>query len=103
MRITRQQADANKARVVETAASLFREKGFDRVSVADLMTPGSIISNGLFKPFLALIPIVLFCLWQGLSRPFSMSLCYLSFAATLLTLWATVAFQQGRSSTFLPR
>jgi O-antigen/teichoic acid export membrane protein len=74
-----------------------------RVSVTDLMTPGSIIANGLFKPLLAFIPIVLFCLWQGLSRPFSMPLCYLSSAATLLTLWATVAFQQGRSSTFLPR
>ena len=74
-----------------------------RVIVTDLMAPGSILSNGLFKPLLAFIPIVLFCLWQGLSRPFSMPLCYLSSAATLLTLWATVALQQGRSSTLLPR
>jgi len=74
-----------------------------RVSVTDLMTPGSIISNGLFKPLLAFIPIVLFCLWQGVSRPFSMPLCYLSFAATLLTLCGTVAFERERSSTFLPR
>jgi O-antigen/teichoic acid export membrane protein len=74
-----------------------------RVSVTDLMTPRSILSNGLFKPLLALIPIVLFCLWQSLSRPFSMPLCYLSSAATLLTLWATVALQQGRSSSFLSR
>ena len=35
------------------------------------------ISNGLFKPLLAFIPIVLFCLWQGLSRAFSMPLCLL--------------------------
>jgi O-antigen/teichoic acid export membrane protein len=73
------------------------------VSITDLMTPGSIISNGLFKPLLAFIPIVLFCLWQGLSRPFSMPLCYLSSAATLLTLWGTVAFERERSPTFLPR
>jgi O-antigen/teichoic acid export membrane protein len=74
-----------------------------RVSVTNLMTPGSIISNGLFKPLLAFVPIVLFCLWQGLSRPFSMTLCYLSSAATLLTLWGTVALERERSPKFLPR
>jgi len=74
-----------------------------RVSVIDLMTPGSIISNGLFKPLLAFIPTVLFCLWQGLSRPFSMPLCYLSSTATLLTVWGTVAFERERRPMFLPR
>jgi O-antigen/teichoic acid export membrane protein len=74
-----------------------------RVRVTDLMAPRSILSNGLFKPLLAFIPIVLFCLWQGLSRAFSMPLCYLSSAATLLTLCVTVAFQRERSSTFLLR
>jgi O-antigen/teichoic acid export membrane protein len=74
-----------------------------RVSVSDLMTPASIISNGLFKPILAFTPIVMFCLWQCLSRPFSMPLCYLSSAATLLTLWGTVAFQRERPATFLAR
>lgn len=74
-----------------------------RVSVTDLMAPWSIIANGLCKPFLALIPIVLFCLWLSMSRSFSLPLCYLSSAATLLTLWATVAFQRERSTTFLPR
>ena len=49
-----------------------------RVTVTDLMAPGSILSNGLFKPLLAYIPRVLFSLWQGMSRPFSMQLCYLS-------------------------
>jgi O-antigen/teichoic acid export membrane protein len=72
-----------------------------RVIVTDLMGPGSILSNGLFKPLLAFIPIVLFCLWQGLSRPFSTSLCYLSAAATLLTLWATVAHERERGRTVL--
>ena len=74
-----------------------------RVSVIDLMTPGSIISNGLFRPIFALIPIVLFCLWQGLSRRFSTPLCLLSSAATLLTLWGTVSIARGGSSTVLPR
>ena len=51
MRITRQQADANKARVVETAASLFREKGFDRVSVADLMQAAGLTHGGFYNHF----------------------------------------------------
>ena len=37
MRITKRQADENKTRVVETAARLFREKGSDGISVAELM------------------------------------------------------------------
>ena len=67
-----------------------------RVSVTGMMTPGSIISNGLFKPLFAFVPIVLFCLWQALSGPFSTPLCYLSSAATLLTFWGTVALNRGR-------
>jgi O-antigen/teichoic acid export membrane protein len=74
-----------------------------RVSVTDQMGPGSIVTNGLFKPLLAFIPIVLFCLWQGISRRFSMPLCYLSFAATLVTLWGSVAFERERSPTSLLR
>jgi O-antigen/teichoic acid export membrane protein len=74
-----------------------------RVSVTDLMTPRSIISNGLVRPLLAFIPIVLFCLSRGPSRPFSVPLCYLSSVATLVTLWGTVGFQRERSSRFLPR
>jgi O-antigen/teichoic acid export membrane protein len=74
-----------------------------RVKVTNVMTPGSIVSNGLLKPILAFTPIVAFCFWQGLSRPFSTPLCYLSFAATALTLWGTVAFQRSSSCSFLPR
>ncbi len=51
MRITKQQADSNKARVVETAAALFREKGFDRVSVADLMHGAGLTHGGFYNHF----------------------------------------------------
>ena len=51
MRITKQQADDNKARVVETAAALFREKGFDRVSVADLMHGAGLTHGGFYNHF----------------------------------------------------
>jgi TetR/AcrR family transcriptional repressor of nem operon len=51
MRITKRQADDNKARVVETAAALFREKGFDRVSVADLMQGAGLTHGGFYNHF----------------------------------------------------
>ena len=51
MRITKQQADENKARVVETAAVLFREKGFDRVSIADLMHAADMTHGGFYNHF----------------------------------------------------
>ena len=37
MRITKDRAAENRARVVDAAAKLFREKGFEAVGVADLM------------------------------------------------------------------
>jgi TetR/AcrR family transcriptional repressor of nem operon len=51
MRITKRQADANKIRVVETAAELFREKGFDKVSVADLMHAAGLTHGGFYNHF----------------------------------------------------
>jgi TetR/AcrR family transcriptional repressor of nem operon len=51
MRITRKQADENKARVVETAAVLFREKGFDGVSIADLMHAADMTHGGFYNHF----------------------------------------------------
>jgi TetR/AcrR family transcriptional repressor of nem operon len=51
MRITRRQADSNKTRVVETAAGLLREKGFDRVSVADLMHAAGLTHGGFYNHF----------------------------------------------------
>jgi TetR/AcrR family transcriptional repressor of nem operon len=51
MRITKQQADENKTRVVETAAHLFREKGFDGVSVAELMHAAGMTHGGFYNHF----------------------------------------------------
>lgn len=38
MKVTKAQAQANRAHIVETACALFRERGYDGVSVADLMS-----------------------------------------------------------------
>ena len=37
MKITKAQSLANRAHIVETASTLFREHGYDGVGVADLM------------------------------------------------------------------
>jgi TetR/AcrR family transcriptional repressor of nem operon len=51
MRITREQADGNKARIVEAAATLFREKGFDGISVAELMRAAGLTHGGFYNHF----------------------------------------------------
>jgi TetR/AcrR family transcriptional regulator, transcriptional repressor for nem operon len=51
MRITKQQADENKVRVVETAARLFREKGFNGISVAELMHEAGMTHGGFYNHF----------------------------------------------------
>ena len=51
MKITKAQAQANRALVVETASRLFRERGFDGVGVADLMAAAGFTHGGFYKQF----------------------------------------------------
>jgi len=51
MRITKQRAAENRARVVEEAARLFREKGFDGVGVAELMAAAGMTHGGFYNHF----------------------------------------------------
>ena len=51
MRITKQRAAENRARVVDQAARLFREKGFDRVGVAELMAAAGMTHGGFYNHF----------------------------------------------------
>ncbi|MCV0275830.1 TetR/AcrR family transcriptional regulator [Pseudomonas aeruginosa] len=51
MKITKAQAQANRARVVETASVLFRERGYDGVSVSDLMAAAGFTHGGFYKQF----------------------------------------------------
>jgi len=51
MKVTKAQAEANRARVVETASRLFRERGFDGVGVADLMAAAGFTHGGFYKQF----------------------------------------------------
>lgn len=51
MKVTKAQAQANRARVVETATTLFRERGYDGVGVADLMAAAGLTHGGFYKNF----------------------------------------------------
>lgn len=51
MRVTKAQAQANRAHVVETASQLFRERGYDGVGVADLMAAAGFTHGGFYKQF----------------------------------------------------
>jgi TetR/AcrR family transcriptional repressor of nem operon len=51
MKVTRQQAKANRAHIVETASALFRERGYDGVGIADLMAAAGFTQGGFYKHF----------------------------------------------------
>jgi TetR/AcrR family transcriptional regulator, transcriptional repressor for nem operon len=51
MKVTKAQAQSNRAHVVETASQLFRERGFDGVGVADLMAAAGFTHGGFYKQF----------------------------------------------------
>lgn len=51
MRVTKAQAQANRARIVATASTLFRERGYDGVGVADLMAAAGLTHGGFYKHF----------------------------------------------------
>jgi TetR/AcrR family transcriptional repressor of nem operon len=51
MKVTKAQAQENRARIVETASTLFRERGYDGVSVADLMAAAGFTHGGFYKHF----------------------------------------------------
>jgi len=51
VKVTKAQAQANRAHVVETASTLFRERGFDGVGVADLMSAAGFTHGGFYKHF----------------------------------------------------
>ncbi|WP_255991960.1 TetR/AcrR family transcriptional regulator [Chitinolyticbacter albus] len=51
MKVSREQAVANRERVVDVAARLFRERGFDGIGVADLMKAAGLTHGGFYGQF----------------------------------------------------
>src|SRR5215213_3493305 len=51
MKVSRDQAARNRERIVEIAAQLFRERGFDGIGVADLMKEAGLTHGGFYGHF----------------------------------------------------
>lgn len=51
MKISKAQVEANRARIVDTASTLFRTRGYDGVGVADLMGAAGFTHGGFYRHF----------------------------------------------------
>jgi len=51
MKVSREQAALNRERIVDVAARLFREKGYDGIGVADLMKSAGLTHGGFYGHF----------------------------------------------------
>lgn len=51
MKVSKEQAALNRERVVETAARLFREHGYNGIGVADLMKAAGLTHGGFYAKF----------------------------------------------------
>jgi TetR/AcrR family transcriptional repressor of nem operon len=68
MRVTKAQAQANRAHIVETASSLFRERGYDGVGVAELMAAAGFTHGGFYKHFRSKADLMAEAAASGLSQ-----------------------------------
>lgn len=51
MKVSKEQVRENRKRIVETASALFRERGYDGVGVAELMSAAGLTHGGFYKHF----------------------------------------------------
>lgn len=51
MKVSKAQVQENRARIVEMASVLFRERGYDGVGVAELMAAAGLTHGGFYKHF----------------------------------------------------
>jgi len=51
VRVTREQAAANREKILEVAGALFRERGFDGIGVADIMKRAGLTHGGFYGHF----------------------------------------------------
>jgi len=68
MRVTKMQAQRNRAHIVATAARLFRERGYDGVGVADLMAAAGFTHGGFYKHFRSKADLMAEASANGLSQ-----------------------------------
>lgn len=68
MKVTKAQAQANRARIVETASALFRERGYDGVGVAELMAAAGFTHGGFYRHFRSKADLMAEAAARGFSR-----------------------------------
>ena len=51
MKVSREQAAANRERIIDAAAALFRARGFDGIGVADIMKAADLTHGGFYGHF----------------------------------------------------
>jgi len=51
MRVSREQAEANREKILEVAGTLFRERGFDGTAVDDIMRRAGLTHGGFYGHF----------------------------------------------------
>ncbi|EJL07071.1 TetR family transcriptional regulator [Pseudomonas chlororaphis] len=68
MRVTKMQAQENRAHIVKTASRLFRERGYDGVGVADLMSAAGFTHGGFYKHFKSKADLMAVAATCGLSH-----------------------------------
>lgn len=51
MKVSREEAEANRERVIKAAAKLFRERGYNGVGVANLMKDAGLTHGGFYNQF----------------------------------------------------
>src|SRR5437762_8023034 len=51
VRVTREQAAANREKILDVAGTLFRERGYDGIGVADIMKHAGLTHGGFYGHF----------------------------------------------------
>lgn len=96
MRVTKAQAQANRAHIVETASTLFRERGYDGVGVAELMAAAGFTHGGFYKHFRSKADLMAETAASGLSQ--SLAMTGDMDPAKFVNIYLSRAHRDGRSA-----
>lgn len=65
MKVSREQVAANRRRILEAASALFRERGFEAVTVAEVMHAAGLTHGGFYGHFKSKDDLIAQCLAHG--------------------------------------
>ena len=68
MKVTKAQVQENRARIVDAASALFRERGYDGVGVAELMAAAGFTHGGFYKHFRSKADLMAEAAAKGISQ-----------------------------------